>query len=260
MRIMDKKVVLITGASGGIGKATVQAFAEQGATVILCDICKDKLNVLKRQMEKEKHKVVAFPLDVTKEGEIQDVLEKVIWEFGRIDVLINCAGIGNAGKIIDTDENTWNKVMDVNLKSVFFMSKYVAKIMIQRGIKGNIVSISSQNSKIAEYANGVYSCSKAAVNSLTQVMAQEFAEYGINVNCICPGYVNTEMMSKAFRERGPIEGKKEEEYKKELCEKIPLKRMAEPKDIANVVLFLASQKAEYITGIALTVSGGTTLI
>jgi NAD(P)-dependent dehydrogenase (short-subunit alcohol dehydrogenase family) len=257
---LKEKVALVTGSAQGIGKATAIAFAQSGSNVILCDINYDKLVTVAKEIEELGVKVLPIKMDVSSTADIDNAIAKGIETFGHIDVLLNCAGICIASKIVELDEKIWDLIMNVNLRGVFILTKKVAKYMIDNGIKGRILTISSQASKIGEYANGAYSCSKSAINTFTQVIAQELAEYGITANCICPGYVNTDIMQKVFEERGPLEGMTPAEYEAKLCGRIPLGRMAEPSEIGNFLAFLASEDANYITGMALTIAGGSTII
>lgn len=141
------------------------------------------------------------------------------------------------------------------------LSQLFAKQLKDSGkAKGNIVSISSQASKIGESANGVYSISKAGINSLTQVLGLEYAQYGISVSAVCPGYVNTEMVQEVFQKRSLVEGKTPQEYERELTSGVAMGRMCEPEEVADLMAFLAGGRADYITGVAVTIAGGKTLI
>lgn len=163
--------------------------------------------------------------------------------------------------LIDVSSNEWERVMNVNLKSIWQLSVLFAKQSIALGKKGgNIVSVSSQASKIGELGNGVYSISKAGINSLTQVLGLEYAEYGISVSAVCPGYVNTEMVQEVFQTRAPLEGMTPEQYEKTLTSSVPMDRMAEPSEVADLMAFLAGGRADYITGVTVTIAGGKTLI
>lgn len=254
------KVALVTGSAQGIGKATAMAFAKSGSDVILCDINYDKLVTTAKEIEALGVKVLPLKMDVCNSADIENAVTKSVETFGHIDVLLNCAGICIASKIVELDEKIWDLIMNINLRGVFVLTKKVVQHMIDNKIRGRILTISSQASKMGEYANGAYSCSKSAINTFTQVIAQELAEYGITANCICPGYVNTDIMQKVFLERGPLEGMTPAEYEAKLCGRIPLGRMAEPSEIGNFLAFLASEDASYITGVALTISGGSTII
>lgn len=258
---MQGKVCIITGSARGIGKAVALKFAEQGANIILIDINKE--GIIKTAEEVKANGAIAIPMvvDITSGTGIVEAVAEIEDKFGKIDVLANCAGIVTSNLILDTEESEWDKVFNVNLKSIFLLSQAVAKSMIKTNVNnGRIVSISSQASKIGEYGNGSYSASKAGVNSLTQVLALELAEYGISVNAVCPGYVNTEMMQEVFNNRGSIENMTSEQYESTLVTEVPMKRMAEPEEIAELVLYLSSNKSNYITGTAITIAGGKTII
>jgi NAD(P)-dependent dehydrogenase (short-subunit alcohol dehydrogenase family) len=161
--------------------------------------------------------------------------------------------------LVDLKEEVWDRVMDVNAKSVFLVSQAVAKNMIKEKY-GKIINISSQAAKIGEAGNGPYCASKAAVSMLTQVFALELAQYNINVNAICPGYVDTDIMQQVFKIRGPLEGMTPDQYRAYLLSDVPLKRMAHTREIGELVAFMASDLASYITGVSITISGGKTLI
>lgn len=257
---LNGKVAFITGAAQGIGKATAMVLARYGCDLVIGDLKVGTLDGVAKQVEAIGVKVLPIQMNVSKSEDINKAVEQAIEHFGRIDILINCAGISHSSLIVELDESEWDRVMDINGKSVYLCSKAVANSMIKAGIKGKIISVSSQASKLGEYGNGVYSCSKAVVNTLTQVMGQELAQHGINVSAVCPGYINTEIMQKVFRERGPLEGMTAENYEKKLLEKVPMRRMAEPEEIGEFMAFLASDKANYITGVALTIAGGSTTI
>jgi NAD(P)-dependent dehydrogenase (short-subunit alcohol dehydrogenase family) len=204
---------------------------------------------------------IGIAIDVSCTGEIYKAVKEIEEKFVKIDVLANCVGISTSRLMLDVSESEWEKVMNVNLKSAFVFSKLIAQNMITNKVKhGKIVSISSQASKIGEYGNGVYCISKAALNMMTQVLGLELAQHGISVTAVCPGYVNTQMMQEVFQKRGPIEGMTPEEYEKSLTDLVPIKRLAEPSEIADFILFLSSERADYITGVSLTIAGGKTLI
>jgi NAD(P)-dependent dehydrogenase (short-subunit alcohol dehydrogenase family) len=192
---------------------------------------------------------------------VQRCVEKIANDFGSVDFLINCAGISRSSLIVDTSVEEWEKVFAINTRSVFLFSRDVAKLMIKNRVSGGrIVIISSQASKIGELGNGAYCASKAALNSLTQVLGLELAKYGIAVSALCPGYVDTEMMQKVFRERGPIEGMTAEQYRDKLLSNVPNGRMVHPDEIAGLVDYLCGEGAAPITGVTITIAGGQTLI
>jgi len=257
---LEGKNVYVTGAARGIGKATALVFASYGANLILADINKEGVEKTAKEIEAMGRKTLSQKLDVRDFDAIEDCVEKAIETFGEIHVLANCAGISHSCLLNELSLSEWDKVMDINGKSIFAITKAVTNHMIEKGIKGKVISISSQASKLAELGNGVYGCSKVTVNMLTHIFALELAKYGININAICPGYVNTEMMQTVFRERGPIEGMTPEQYEEKLTARVPMGRMAEPEEIGEFMAYLASGKSSYITGMALTIAGGSTHI
>lgn len=261
MKELLNKVCIVTGSARGIGKAVAMKYAENGADVVMMDINKEMLDGSAKDVA-EKFGVKTYPIyvDASSTEAIDKAMDEVEALVGSADVLANCAGISTSKKLIDVGDAEWDRVFNINLKSMFTFSKRFAKALSKDGKKkGHIVSISSQASKIGEYGNGVYSISKAGVNMLTQILGLEFAELGITVNAVCPGYVNTEMMQEVFKKRGPIEGMTPEEYEKTLTAKIPFGRMCEPEEVAELMTFLASERADYITGVTVTVAGGSTL-
>jgi len=257
---LKDNVVLITGAAQGIGKATAEVFADLGSTLVLFDINEDVLKQTAKALEKKNVQVLPLVCDVSNEQSIDVCINKIKVNYGRLNVLVNCAGITNSSLLYEIPTSEWDRVMSINAKSVYFLSQRAARIMIDQKISGRIISISSQASKIGEYGNGVYCCSKAMVNMFTQVLALELAQFNITVNAVCPGYVDTEIMQRVFRERGPLEGMTPKEYEEHLLKRVPLNRMVTPREIGEFIAFLASDRARYITGTSLTIAGGSTLI
>lgn len=252
--------VLVTGAARGIGAAVARIFAEDGATLYLVDMDGEGLrDTVENLRPATSGTVQGLTANIAGQEAVARLFEEI---HGPVpDVVVNCAGISTAGLMIDIDEAEWDRVMAVNARGTFLVSRYGAKAMIEAGYRdGRIINISSQASKTGERGNGVYCASKAAVNMITQVMGLELAEYGIKVNAICPGYVRTEILEQVFRERGPLEGMTPAEYEQVLTAKVPAGRLAMPEDVARLVRFLAGEDADYITGIAITQAGGTTLI
>lgn len=257
---LNGKTALVTGSAQGIGKAIALTLAQYGCNLAIADIKIEKMEQAKEEIEKLGRKALPLKLDVTDSRQIEECVAEAAAQLDGIDILVNNAGISHSSLLTELSEKDWDMVMNVNAKSMFLVTKAVAKKMIERGRGGKVINISSQASKIGEYGNGVYSCSKALVNMLTQVYALELAQYGINVNAICPGYVNTEIMQKVFRERGPIEGMTPKQYEEKLLERVPLGRMIEPSEIGEFIAFLASNKSGYITGVSYTIAGGSTMI
>ena len=178
-----------------------------------------------------------------------------------MNVLVNSAGQSVSRMLLELTAGEWDKIQSINLRAVFLLSRAAARNMIAHKVEhGRIISISSISSRVGEFGNGAYSVSKAALNCLTQVMGQEFAQYGISVTAVCPGYVDTELLTEAINTRGPLEGMTGEEYRKTLTDGVPLGRFAQPGEIGGFVRWLASPEAEYLTGVALTMAGGKMLI
>ena len=256
------RICIATGAARGIGRACAAKFAEYGGEVVMVDINKDMLEQSAKEIaQKYGVKTYAYAVDISNFEACEEFMADVNEKIGTVDVLGNCAGITVAKHMVDLTPAEWERVMGVNLRGIWCLSQLFAKQLKAAGkTKGHIVSISSQASKIGESANGVYSISKAGINSMTQVLGLEFAEYGISVTAICPGYVNTEMVQEVFQKRSIVEGKTPEEYEKELTSGVAMGRMCEPEEVAELMAFLAGGRADYITGVTVTIAGGKTLI
>jgi NAD(P)-dependent dehydrogenase (short-subunit alcohol dehydrogenase family) len=260
-KLLAGKLCIVTGAARGMGRSLALKYAEHGANVVLMDLNKDGLEATAKGIAAIGVKALPLAVDVASAQEIDNAINDIESKFTKIDVLANCAGISTSRLMINVEEAEWDRVFNVNLKAAFMLSRRVAQNMIKHKVEnGKILSISSQAAKIGELGNGVYCVSKAGLNMLTQILSLELAEYGIAVNSVCPGYVNTEMVQQVFQKRGPLEGMTPKEYEKTLTDQVPMKRMAEPEEIADFMLFLSSDKANYITGVSLTIAGGKTLI
>jgi len=257
---LTDKSVLITGAAQGISRECARILAEYGCNIIAVDIQKEKLKETQAMVEGIGRRCMTAVADVRDEKAVNEAVKRGIEAFGQIDILVNGAGIPNASMIVDLHENEWDRVMDINAKGVFLFCKAVARHMIDKGIKGKIVNISSQAGKLGEVATGVYCCSKAAVSMLTQVLGLELAPYRINVNAVCPGPTDTHIMQDVFKDRAPLKGMTPEEYEKEWYEVIPLGRLCKPTEVSELIAFLASDISAYMTGVSVTMAGGMTLI
>lgn len=256
------RVCFVTGAARGIGKACAVKFAEYGGDVIMVDINKDVLEASAKEVaETYGCRTYPYAVDISNFDTVTDLFREINEKIGVVDVLANCAGIQVPKHMIDLTPAEWERVINVNLRSIWWISQQFSKQLRDSGKKkGNIVSISSQASKIGESANGVYSISKAGINSLTQVLGLELAELGISVAAICPGYVNTEMVQAVFKERSVVEGMTPKEYEQTLTKDVAMRRMCEPEEVADLVAFLSGGRADYITGVTVTIAGGKTLI
>ncbi|MGV1768134.1 SDR family NAD(P)-dependent oxidoreductase [Rhizobium rhizogenes] len=249
------KIVLITGAAGGIGRAATKGFYEQGASLALVDLNLAALEAVFQELRLDTGRCVLIAADVSKESEVESFVAATKARFGRIDVFINNAGVeGKTGPIVDTDAETIDQILNVNVKGSFFGLKYVLREMIGQG-GGAIVNTSSMAGLIGFPLLGIYTASKHAVIGLTRAAAGEAAAAKVRVNAVCPGPVDTRMMREieiGFSASDPAAVKGQFENL------TGLKRYAQPEEIANVVLFLASDKASYITGSMYTIDGGMT--
>jgi NAD(P)-dependent dehydrogenase (short-subunit alcohol dehydrogenase family) len=256
MKGIEGKVALITGGAQGIGLAIANRLAGEGAHTILADISKNVFSSFQKLYDDyPNNNGFATLMDVTNMNEINLVVEKVVNRNGKVDILINSAGILLESQLLDTTEETWDRTMDINVKSVLLCSQAVLPYMIKQK-DGRIVNLASQAGKSAESGISAYCTSKAAVIRLTQCIAVEMVEHNIRANCVSPGATDTDMMANTFRNRAPVLGITPEEVRQRFYDEMPMKRMAYPEEIANVVTFLASDESSYMTGQALNVTGG----
>jgi len=258
-RFVDK-VVFITGSATGIGRGITLAFAQEGATVVLTDANADALaQTAKEASEAGGRQLDWFKMDVTKQEEIAKAVQAVIDKYGRIDVLINNAGVSTMNPVVDLTEEEWDFCMDVNAKGPFLVSKHVLPHMISAG-GGKIVNTASVAGKGATAFQAHYGASKAAVIAFTQALSKEVGEHHINVNAVCPGFIHTGMQDREVVWEGKLRGMDPEFLRDMAIQFIPLGRNGQPEDVAKVVLFLASPEADYVTGQAINVTGGLIMI
>ena len=241
---LKNKVVIITGASRGIGKSIAKGFFDNNCKVALISRNKKDLIDTKNVIGAKSNNIQLFPCDISNFSDVQNVIDKVIKYYGNIDILINNAGITKDNLILRMKEEDWDTVVDVNLKGCFNTVKAVVKQMI-RNKKGSIINISSVIGLIGNTGQTNYAASKAGIFGLTKSLAKELGSRNITVNAIAPGYVQTSMTEKLSTN-----------IKNDLYKNIPLKRLGSAEDIANLVLFLSSEKASYITGQIMNVDGG----
>ena len=244
---LNGKVALITGGSRGIGKAIALCLAEAGADVIIASRKLPDLEVAALEISQMGRRVLAVPANVRHLPEIDNLVKKSIEEFGRIDILVNNAGTNPVfGSVFNIDEKVWEVTIGLNLKGYFFLSQAAGKIMRDKG-GGNIINIASEDGFRPGVGLGVYSISKAGVIMLTQVLAQEWGQYNIRVNAIAPGVVRTKFSELLWTD--PVIAKEAEKN-------TALGRIAEPEEIANAALFLASEASSYMSGQTLLLDGG----
>jgi 3-oxoacyl-[acyl-carrier protein] reductase len=240
---LEGRVALVTGAGGGIGAATARRFAREGATVVVNDVDLELARPLVTELQKEGARALSIAADVTVRTDVEAMVDHVVGEFGRLDVLVNNAGVNRDAMSHKMTEEQWDQVLAVNLKGTFLCAQAVLARMRERGW-GRVISTSSVAS-LGNIGQANYAASKAGVIGLTRTLALEYAKYGITVNCVAPGPVMTRMLAgvpEAIRER--------------IVAKVPVGRIARPEEIAAVHAFLASEDAAFITGQVLFVDGG----
>ncbi|OGP97175.1 MAG: hypothetical protein A2Z51_05130 [Deltaproteobacteria bacterium RBG_19FT_COMBO_52_11] len=260
---LNGQVAIITGAGSGLGRAIAQRLSLEGAAVVAADINGEAAATVIQEIKDLGRRGLDVPTDVSIEKDAEHMVQATLESFGQIDILVNNAGTGSTGLIINHSEEDWEKPMRVNLKGSFLCSRAAAREMMTRK-RGRIVNISSISGKSGEEFIGAYCASKFGVIGLTQVMAKELGRFGITVNAVCPGYIWTPMwaeMAKWFKESFPtLAGKSPQEiFENRVRSVTPLRRPQEPEDIANLVVFLASEEARNITGQAINVDGGAVM-
>jgi NAD(P)-dependent dehydrogenase (short-subunit alcohol dehydrogenase family) len=244
--------VIITGAGRGIGKCAALLFASEGARLALVDIDAESGESTVREVRSAGGEAIFIKTDLTNAVDVAHMVAAVFEKYGQIDVLYNNAGINHFGKLTDTDETAWDKVMAVNVKSVYLTCKYVIPVMAAQK-KGSIVNTGSSASLVGLANLAVYTASKGAVLQLTRNMALDYAKDGIRVNALCPGVTATEMTQQVIDDDPDPKAARER-----FDRVIPRGSMADPIEIANTALFLASDEASYVTGAAIPVDGGYT--
>lgn len=243
--MLKDKVALVTGGTRGIGLAIVRNFLKNGANVILCGSKEESVNNALSILRNENslYKVYGYYPDLCDEQSVNNLIGDIVAKFGKIDILVNNAGVSSTTNIEDYTLDEYDKIMDINIKAAFICSKEVAKIMKEQRT-GCIINTSSMVSLYGQSKGIVYPMSKFAINGMTKSLARELGKYNIRVNAVAPGVINTDMVASLS-----------DEYIKPLIDKIPLGRVGEPEEIANVFLFLASNMASYITGTVISVDG-----
>lgn len=240
--MFQNKVVVITGAFGGIGKALSMKFGEQGAKIALWDVFIDE--DFEKQLSDKDIKFISTKIDITKKEQVQKSVNEIVEKWGKIDILINNAGITKDNLILRMTEEEWDNVLEVNLKGAFICSKIIGKVMFSQKT-GSIVNVASIIGQIGNIGQANYSASKGALISFTKTCAKEFARFGVRVNAVAPGYIITKMT-----EQLP------EKIKERMLEMIPLGRFGKPEEVADLIVFLSSDKANYITGQVFRIDGG----
>ncbi len=243
---LDGKTAFVTGAGQGIGKAIVEKFAAEGATVAVTDLNGDAAEAVAAALGAP---AIAVRADVSDREEVAAVVAAVHERFGRIDLLVNNAGWDVASSFVDSDPDDWDRAIGINLYGVLHTSKAVLPLMAEQG-GGAVVNLGSDAGRVGSSGESVYSAAKGGVIAFTKTLAREMARKNVRVNCVSPGPTDTAL----FASMG------DEKLREALIRAIPLRRLAQPADIANAVAFLASDEAAFITGQTLSVSGGLTML
>ncbi len=242
---LDHKIAIVTGAGQGIGKAIAERLAADGATVVVTDInegaAKDTAAALGNDS-------IGLRTDVTDRDSVNGMVTQVVDQFGRIDVLVNNAGWDKAEPFVDSEPETWDRVIQINLYGVLNTSKAVLPIMAAQG-SGRVVNLGSDAGRAGSSGEAVYSAAKGGVIAFTKATAREMARNQVAINCVCPGPTDTALFASMGGEK----------LRDALTKAIPFRRLGQPEDIANAVAFLASDEAAFITGQTVSVSGGLTM-
>lgn len=251
---LEGKTALIAGGGGGIGRAVCLVLAREGAKIAVADLIEKNAQAVRDEIKAKGIQATAHRVDLTKGPEVERVVQEVIGESGQIDLLVNCAGWDRLEPFVESTEETWEKLLAINFKSVLYASKAVLPHMISRE-SGKIVNIASDAGRAGSSWEAVYAGCKGAVIAFSKTLAREVARYKINVNVVCPGLTETPLLD-AIRAQSPQTAKIIDAVTKAT----PFRRTAKPEEVAEAVLFFASPGADFITGQTLSVSGGLTMM
>ena len=256
---LEGQVAIVTGAGRGIGRAIGTRLASEGVSVAITDVDLRNAQQVVAEIDADGGQAIALQVDVTRKEDVDKMVDDTVAKFGPLDILVNNAGVGAVAPLMDTDEAMWDTLMDINAKGVLLCSQAAARQMISTGSGGRIINNASGAGKIAPGKDtplGAYAASKHAVVALTKQMGLELSSHRILVNCVCAGIVDTPMWDLIDREIAQREGVPIGSVKAAAVASIPLGRIQEPEDVANVVAFLASTDASYMTGQTYNVCGG----
>lgn len=243
--VFNNKTIIITGGASGIGKATVEKFCNKGANVVIADLNDKEGQALSNILNNQGHKTLFVKIDVTSEDENKALIAKTVKHFGGLDIVFANAGIANDGPIDKLDYNHWKKTIDINLTAVYLLDKYAIEYWLKQNKPGVIVNCGSIHSWVGKHNVTAYAASKGGVKLLTQTLAIDYASKNIRVNAVCPGYIDTHLLSIL-----------PSDVKQSLAALHPIGRLGKPEEVANVVAFLASDEASFVNGTALLVDGG----
>lgn len=243
------QVALVTGGVGGLGRPIAAGLAAAGATVAVADLTLEQADGVLAEIAASGRPGIALPLDVTSAASIQSVVDRLLADYGRLDILVNSHGVTKRMAAVDFPEADWDRIIDVNLKGAFLCCQIVGRVMIQQG-RGSIINLASIGGLVGLPASVAYCASKGGVVQLTRTLGVEWAPLGVRVNAIAPSSFNTPMVRRVLDA--------EPEYRERVVSKIPIGRIAEPSEIVGSVLYLASAASSMVTGTILSVDGGYT--
>ncbi len=243
---LEGKVAIVTGASRGLGKALALALAGAGANVAVAARTREAIEEVASTVQALGRRSVAIPTDVSDYGAVEEMVSRTIAELGRIDILVNNSGIIKVEPILETSEEDWRRVLDVNLNAMFFCAKLAGAHMVAQR-KGKVINIASIFGSIGVTNLGSYCVSKGGVIQLTRTLAVEWAPFNVNVNAIAPGYFMTDMNEQARKDKKKV---------KAILEHIPLRRFARPEELDPLVVYLASDASDFMTGEVIVIDGG----
>ena len=244
---VEGRVVLVAGAGGGIGSAGAEGLAREGAAVVCTDIDAAAAEAVAARIRAAGGRASAFALDVRDRAAVDDAVTAAVRTFGRLDVLVDCAGVSHGGNFLDLDHGEWERVVAVNLTGMFHLGQAAARQMVRQGGGGSIINVTSQLAEVARPERAAYVASKGGGRSLTHAMALDLAPHGIRVNAMAPGPTLTGLTRASYADP---------ERRRATIAQIPLGRLGDPQDLVGAILFLASDESRWMTGSTLTVDGG----
>jgi 2-hydroxycyclohexanecarboxyl-CoA dehydrogenase len=248
------KTALVTGGGRGIGRAIALGLGEEGAQVAVLDILTDNAESVRREIEALGVKGLALGADLTRRAQVTLAVEEILGQWGQIDILVNNAGWDKLEPFLESEEETWDRIIGINFKAMLYVCKAVLPHMVGRGA-GKVISIASDAGRVGSMGEAVYAGTKGAIIAFSKTLAREMARHRITVNVVCPGLTETPLLQ-GIRQQSP----KSERVIDAVTRAIPLGRVGQPEDVAGAVVYLASPAADYVTGQTLSVSGGLTMV
>lgn len=257
-RILENRIAVVTGGAQGLGSAISHRLAREGAHVVVADLNLDGAQCTAEEiMAQTDRRSLAVQVNVTDEAQVSEMVKRTLAEFGRLDIFVSNAGILISGPVEEFPVEKWRAVIEVNLVGYFLCCKHVAPVMVRQG-KGSIVQVNSKSGKKGSYKNSAYAASKFGGIGFTQSLALELAEHGVRVNAVCPGNLldSPLWVDSLFKQYAKNQGISEAEVRQKYIDQVPMKRGCTYEDVTNVIVFLASDQASYMTGQAINVTGG----